>query len=190
MQELTKPDKDFLKKKILTAFDLNDFQVAIEKTYWHVLNEIYNQQDAVSVLAEILKIDLELAEKISKIMVDSTASKHSVVEANIIKQHKEAPSINNLEKTAVASMRTMAKDMQKVHGYGALAHEDTDEDTSSEPVYKTEQAAVLERPKMADTPTYTPDDNDPETSDEDARPSTAPATEEDARWKPRPEIQE
>ncbi|MAZ30081.1 hypothetical protein CL655_02235 [bacterium] len=95
---------------------------------------------------------------------------------------REAPESETLEQTTVEPMHTMANDMQKVHGYGALAVGEETE-ASDEPVYKTEQTNVLERPNVANLPQYDSGGEvsavDTSTSTPERSPAPAPV---DTRW--------
>ena len=57
------------------------------------------------------------------------------------------------EPEEVAPLRTMAEDMQKVHGYGVLA-EQAAQKNGQEPVHQSAQSSILGKPHLASTPQY------------------------------------
>lgn len=91
-------------------------------------------------LPQLLQSELQIAERKAKKIADELAS-------------FLAPVSDTTQSNDVATpLRTMAEDMQKTHGYGATAQ--TEETTNDEPVYHSPQETVLQRPSVANTPTY------------------------------------
>jgi hypothetical protein len=101
--------------------------------------------------------------------IDATELKFETTEEETEKKTKGQ--VNMESKTLVAPLHTMATDIEKIHGYGALAQQETATE-SNEPVHTSSQDSVLARPKVADMPSYTPE---PKTDVAATKPDVPPA---------------
>jgi hypothetical protein len=68
--------------------------------------------------------------------------------------NKTTSEISVIDSKAVTPIQTMAGDIEKIHGYGAVPNTAPTE-PENEPVYRTEQETVLKPKPVTDTPTYT-----------------------------------
>lgn len=155
MINLTENNRKFLTEHIIQAFGLYEVSIALEKIYWHIINDIYDAEDACSVIVETLGLEQITAEKISNLMTASVSKKSSGDSASEM-QTEEASSDSSIETSPVEPLRTMEGDIQKIHGYGAYRAENASPE--DEPVHVSTQDDSLSKTKpVAERPTYTPE---------------------------------
>ena len=179
--------QDYVKNKYnLTELGLTQLATAIELWLFGLINEMefsqFMKQECELESDEIDTIKFTIVSDLPEGLYRELQITYTLATENILETTNADGEVGT---GSVAPMRTMADDMEKVHGYGAMAGTKTSEsgvEPEDEPVYKTEQESVLQKQRVADTPTYTSaETSEPESTSEASAPTT-PEPEPDTRW--------
>lgn len=139
--------------------------------YTDLINEFFiaeeHKDQFIDALGDVI-LGLNSFANCREILINHLTLDEQTVEAVIskLREYLDITSQNEI----VSPFRTMADDMEKIHGYGAYAKQTEEVDENpDEPTHSSQQAATLAaKPVLSETPTYYE--------------QPAPAEERDTRW--------
>lgn len=176
------------KKALVNYFGDTVLGIAATQSFPQRLRETFSQSEVTQIVSEFEPL-IAFVERHSPHHVPDTTTVQQPGTASVETVKKSTDEANTSDEKdttvtpeKVTPMRTMADDMQRVHGYGAMAthvDEAASSETETEPVHHSSQEHVLQRPQVAQTPQYTTDTAHTATTPPEATPKDeAP----DTRW--------